>query len=43
MKRYEYHAYHIQRVQTLLSSDYSKRVSFCQTMLEGPNFFNSIL
>ncbi|VEN35013.1 unnamed protein product [Callosobruchus maculatus] len=47
MKRYEYHPYHIQRVQTLLSSDYATRVSFCRTMLEkhqeDPNFFDRIL
>ncbi|VEN38015.1 unnamed protein product, partial [Callosobruchus maculatus] len=38
LKRYEYHPYHIQRVQTLFSSDYAKRVSFCRTMLEKQDF-----
>ncbi|VEN50929.1 unnamed protein product, partial [Callosobruchus maculatus] len=38
LKRYEYDPYHIQRVQTLLSSDYATRVSFCRTMLEKQDF-----
>ncbi|VEN39550.1 unnamed protein product, partial [Callosobruchus maculatus] len=38
LKRYEYNPYHIQRVQTLLSSDYTTRVSFCRTMLEKQDF-----
>nr|CAI5867625.1 unnamed protein product [Callosobruchus analis] len=46
LKRYEYHPYHIQRVQMLLSSNYAKRVSF-RTILkkhqEDTNIFDSTL
>lgn len=42
-----YHAYHIQRVQALLPTDYQLRVDFCETMLrrqrQDPEFFNKIL
>lgn len=42
-----YHAFHVQRVQALLSTDYQARIDFCQTMLrkeqEDPGFFNKIL
>ncbi|KAJ8728535.1 hypothetical protein PYW07_006231 [Mythimna separata] len=47
LKRYRYHPYHVQRVQTLTSRDYPQRVAFCQRMLRmiraDPQFFNKIL
>lgn len=47
LKRNRYHPYHIQRVQTLLTSDYARRVQFCQRMLEknreDPDFFHKVL
>ncbi|CAK1601563.1 unnamed protein product [Parnassius mnemosyne] len=46
-KRYQFHPYHIQRVQTLLQGDYVKRVLFCRRMLElnrqDPDFFHKVL
>lgn len=43
----KYHAYHIQRVQALLPTDYQLRVEFCETMLrreqEDPGFFDKVL
>lgn len=47
LRRHKYHAYHIQRVQTLLPTDYAQRVQFCRTMIqkwrENANFFNEVL
>lgn len=47
LKRHKYHPYHIQRVQTLLTSDYALRVEFCHEMIQkwraNPNFFNEVL
>lgn len=47
LKRHRYHPYHITRVQTLLTSDYQRRVVFCRQMIakwrENPNFFNDVL
>lgn len=47
LKRHQYYPYHIQRVQTLLTSDYARRIVFCQTMIqkhrEDPDFFNKVL
>lgn len=47
LKRHKYHAYHIQRLQTLLPTDYAPRVEFCRQMLqkleENENFFNEVM
>lgn len=47
LNRHLYHPYHIQKVQTLIPSDYIKRVIFCRRMLqkneEDPNFFDKVL
>lgn len=47
LKRNRYYPYHIQRVQTLLTADYERRVVFCRQMIgkwrENPNFFNDVL
>lgn len=46
-RRYQYHPYHVQRVQALLPRDYAKRVQFCRRMLqkhrEDPEFLDKIL
>lgn len=46
-RRYQYHPYHVQRVQALLPRDYEQRVRFCRRMLqknrEDPNFINNVL
>lgn len=42
LQKHNLHPYHVQRVQTLLPSDYEPRVAFCRTMLqrhrEDPRF-----
>lgn len=47
LSRYKYHPYHIQRVQTLLPTDYAHRVVFCRKMIQkwrrNQNFFNEVL
>lgn len=47
LRRHQYHPYHIQKVQSLLTRDYAKRVQFCLRMLrlhrEDPIFFNKII
>nr|CAH7742739.1 unnamed protein product [Callosobruchus chinensis] len=47
LKRHELHPYHVQRVQTLLSADYQRRVNFSRTILErcrdDPFFLTKIL
>lgn len=47
LKRNNLHPYHVQRVQSLLPSDYQRRVDFCREMLrrcrENQLYFNSIL
>lgn len=46
-RRYQYHPYHVQRVQALLPRDYPQRVKFCRSMLqkvrEEPEFLDKIL
>jgi hypothetical protein len=47
LREESFHAYHIQKVQSLQPSDYQLRVEFCRTMLqkeeEDPGYFNKIL
>lgn len=47
LKRYGYHPYHIQRIQTLEPRDYAVRRRFCRIMIrkiqQDPNFFDSVL
>lgn len=47
IRRNNYHAYHVKRVQALLPADYEPRVRFCREMLrqhrEDPQFFNKVL
>lgn len=47
LKRYDFHPYHGQRVQSLFTRDHAPRVDFCRTMLakirEDPDFLNKVL
>lgn len=47
LKRHQLHPFHVQRVQSLLPTDYPKRLTFCRRMLrkhrEDTDFFNKIL